>query len=148
MLNDTHYNEGKDTTVATTGDRIRLRVAFEEKLAVEPTVEVIGEDGTVTEVSCTYREQTSKPENNYYMYMADFTLTDEMNLPEGPIQVRISGYADAAGNVGEVVTEINEEAYPGVVYDTVAPELAAMGIFNWTMIIMVEILHLQQEMNI
>ena len=132
MLNDTHYNEGKDTTVATTGDRIRLRVAFEEKLAVEPTVEVIGEDGTVTEVSCTYREQTSKPENNYYMYMADFTLTDEMNLPEGPIQVRIFGYADAAGNVGEVVTEINEEAYPGVVYDTVAPELAAMGIFNWT----------------
>lgn len=132
MLNDTHYNEGKDTTVATTGDRIRLRVAFEEKLAVEPTVEVIGEDGTVTEVSCTYREQTSKPENNYYMYMADFTLTDEMNLPERPIQVRISGYADAAGNVGEVVTEINEEAYPGVVYDTVAPELAAMGIFNWT----------------
>lgn len=132
MLNDTHYNEGKDTTVATTGDIIRLRVAFEEKLAVEPTVEVIGEDGTVTEVSCTYREQTSKPENNYYMYMADFTLTDEMNLPEGPIQVRISGYADAAGNVGEVVTEINEEAYPGVVYDTVAPELAAMGIFNWT----------------
>ena len=132
MLNDTHLNEGKDTTVATTGDRIRLRVAFEEKLAVEPTVEVIGEDGTVTEVSCTYREQTSKPENNYYMYMADFTLTDEMNLPEGPIQVRISGYADAAGNVGEVVTEINEEAYPGVVYDTVAPELAAMGIFNWT----------------
>ena len=132
MLNDTHYNEGKDTTVATTGDRIRLRVAFEEKLAVEPTVEVIGEDGTVTEVSCTYREQTSKPENNYYMYMADFTLTEEMNLPEGPIQVRISGYADAAGNVGEVVTEINEEAYPGVVYDTVAPKLSAMGIFNWT----------------
>ena len=132
MLNDTHYNEGKDTTVATTGDRIRLRVAFEEKLAVEPKVEVIGEEGTVTEVSCTYREQTSNPENNYYMYMADFTLTEKMNLPEGPIQVRISGYADAAGNVGEVVTEINEEAYPGVVYDTVAPELAAMGIFNWT----------------
>ena len=132
MLNDTHYNEGKDTTVATTGDRIRLRVAFEEKLAVEPTVEVIGEDEIITEVNCTYREQSSNPENNYYMYMADFTLTDEMNLPEGPIQVRISGYADAAGNVGEVVTEINEEAYPGVVYDTVAPELAAMGIFNWT----------------
>ena len=132
MLNDTHLNEGKDTTVATTGDRIRLRVAFEEKLAVEPTVEVIGEDGTVTEVSCTYREQSSNPENNYYMYMADFTLTEKMNLPEGPIQVRISGYADAAGNVGEVVTEINEEAYPGVVYDTVAPKLAAMGIFNWT----------------
>ena len=132
MLNDTHYNEGKDTTVATTGDRIRLRVAFEEKLAVEPTVEVIGEDGIITEVSCTYREQSSNPENNYYMYMADFTLTDEMNLPEGPIQVRISGYADAAGNVGEVVTEINEEAYPGVVYDTVAPKLSAMGIFNWT----------------
>lgn len=132
MLNDTHYNEGKDTTVATTGDRIRLRVAFEEKLAVEPTVEVIGEDGIITEVNCTYREQSSNPENNYYMYMADFTLTEKMNLPEGPIQVRISGYADAAGNVGEVVTEINEEAYPGVVYDTVAPKLSAMGIFNWT----------------
>ena len=132
MLNDTHYNEGKDTTVATTGDRIRLRVAFEEKLAVEPKVEVIGKDGNVKEVSCTYRDSSSNPENNYYMYMADFTLTDEMNLPEGPIQVRISGYADAAGNVGEVVTEINEEAYPGVVYDTVAPKLSAMGIFNWT----------------
>lgn len=51
MLNDTHYNEGKDTTVATTGDRIRLRVAFEEKLAVAPTREysnimVNGDDST------------------------------------------------------------------------------------------------------
>ena len=36
ILNDTHYNEGKDVTVATTGDRIRLRVAFKEMLAVNP----------------------------------------------------------------------------------------------------------------
>lgn len=68
------------------------------------------------------------------MYMADFTITEAMDLPEGEIQFRITGYADAAGNVGDELTqeEITETAYPGVVYDTVAPEYSAMGIFNWT----------------
>ncbi len=133
MLNDTHYNEGKDITVATTGDRIRLRVAFKEMLAVNPKVEIIGENG-VTEVECTYREQTSNPSANYYMYMADFTITENMDLPEGEIQFKITEYADAAGNVGKELTQelITETAYPGVVYDTVAPEYSAMGIFNWT----------------
>lgn len=133
ILNDTHYNEGKDVTVATTGDRIRLRVAFKEMLAVNPKVEIIGENG-VTEVECTYREQSSNPSANYYMYMSDFTITEAMDLPEGEIQFKITGYADAAGNVGKELTQelITETAYPGVVYDTEAPELAAMGIFNWT----------------
>ncbi len=133
MLNDTHYNEGKDITVATTGDRIRLRVAFKEMLAVNPKVEIIGENG-VTEVECTYREQTSNPSADYYMYMSDFTITEAMDLPEGEIQFIITGYADAAGNVGDEITQeqITETAYPGVVYDTVAPEYSAMGIFNWT----------------
>ena len=133
ILNDTHYNEGKDVTVATTGDRIRLRVAFKEMLAVNPKVEIIGENG-VTEVECTYREQSSNPSANYYMYMSDFTITEAMDLPEGEIQFKITGYADAAGNVGKELTQelITETAYPGVVYDTVAPKLAAMGIFNWT----------------
>lgn len=133
ILNDTHYNEGKDVTVATTGDRIRLRVAFKEMLAVNPKVEIIGENG-VTEVECTYREQSSNPSANYYMYMSDFTITEAMDLPEGEIQFKITGYADAAGNVGKELTQelITETAYPGVVYDTEAPKLAAMGIFNWT----------------
>ena len=131
MLNDTHYNEGKDITVATTGDRIRLRVAFKEMLAVNPKVEIIGENG-VTEVECTYREQTSNPSANYYMYMADFTITEAMDLPEGKIQFKITEYADAAGNVGDELTQeqITETAYPGVVYDTVAPVYTDLGIFN------------------
>ena len=130
ILNDTHYGTKEDLTVATTGDRIRLRVSFQEMLAVEPTVEIIGKDGTTTKVACTYREQTSG--ENYFMYMADFVITEEMKLPEGEIQFRISGYADEAGNVGEVITEedINEKAYPGVVYDTTAPKATKVQLWD------------------
>ena len=130
ILNDTHYGTKEDLTVATTGDRIRLRVSFQEMLAVEPTVEIIGKDGTTTKVACTYREQSSG--ENYFMYMADFVITEEMKLPEGEIQFRISGYADEAGNVGEVITEedINEKAYPGVVYDTTAPKATKVQLWD------------------
>ena len=130
ILNDTHYGTKEDLTVATTGDRIRLRVSFQEMLAVEPTVEIIGKDGTTIKVACTYREQSSG--ENYFMYMADFVITEEMKLPEGEIQFRISGYADEAGNVGEVITEedINEKAYPGVVYDTTAPKATKVQLWD------------------
>ena len=129
IWNDTHYNSGEDVTVATTNEAIRLRIDFDEKLATEPKVKILGTD---LELDCTFRPQSSSDTN--FVYMADFKITEDMNLPEGEIQFEISGYADAAGNVGTTLTnaDINWARFPKVVYDKTAPEYSAMGIFNWT----------------
>ena len=129
IWNDTHYNSGEDVTVATINEAIRLRIDFDEKLATEPKVKILGTD---LELDCTFRPQSSSDTN--FVYMADFKITEDMNLPEGEIQFEISGYADAAGNVGTTLTnaDINWARFPKVVYDKTAPEYSAMGIFNWT----------------
>ena len=129
IWNDTHYNSGEDVTVATTTEAIRLRIDFEEKLATEPKVKILGTD---LELDCTFRPQSSSDTN--FVYMADFKITEDMNLPEGEIQFEISGYADEVGNVGTTLTnaDINWARFPKVVYDKTAPEYSAMGIFNWT----------------
>ena len=131
IFNDTHYNNGGDVTVATTGDSIRVYLGFKEKLAVEPTVRILGTD-TVTELACTFRPDSSNETS--FVYMTDFKITDEMNLPEGEVQFEIVGYKDEAGNEGTTLVnkDLNWEKFPKVVYDTVAPEYKAMGIFNWT----------------
>ena len=129
IWNDTHYNSGEDVTIATTTEAIRLRIDFEEKLATEPKVKILGTD---LELDCTFRPQSSSDTN--FVYMADFKITEDMNLPEGEVQFEISRYADAAGNVGTTLTnkDINWTRFPKVVYETTAPEYRAMGIFNWT----------------
>ena len=131
LHNDTHYNNGGDVTVANTGDSIRLQVHFTEKLATEPTLVIKGTNKT-TEFTCTFRPDSSS--DTTFVYMADFRITEEMNLPQGDIQFEIYGYADEAGNVGDTLTNenINWSRFPKVEYDTIAPVYNNMGIFNWT----------------
>ena len=122
LHNDTHYNNGGDITVAANGDYIRFGVHFAEKLAVEPTIVLVG-DGEKEKLTftMTYREDSSS--DTEFVYMADVQLTEEMKLPQGEINFEVSGYADAAGNVGETLTfeDVNHSKYNKVIYDTVAP---------------------------
>ena len=103
LHNDTHYNNGGDKTVAANGDYIRFGVHFAEKLAVEPTIVLVG-DGEKEKLTftMTYREDSSS--DTEFVYMADVQLTEEMKLPQGEINFEVSGYADAAGNVGATLT--------------------------------------------
>lgn len=122
LHNDTHYNNGGDITVAANGDYIRFGIHFDEKLAVEPTIVLVG-DGEKEKLTftMTFREDSSS--DTEFVYMADVQLTEEMKLPQGEINFEVSGYADAAGNVGETLTfeDVNHSKYNKVIYDTVAP---------------------------
>ena len=107
--------------VAKAGDIVRVIVQFNENLATLPTLKVNG-----TEVG------VMKYDSNMQSYTYDYKVTE--NDVNGVMQIEISNYADAAGNVGVTLTndDINHETQNQVVIDTVAPEYAAMGIFNWT----------------
>ena len=107
--------------VAKAGDIVRVIVQFNENLATLPTLKVNG-----TEVG------VMKYDSNMQSYTYDYKVTE--NDVNGVMQIEISNYADAAGNVGVTLTndDINHETQNQVVIDTVAPEYNAMGIFNWT----------------
>ncbi len=107
--------------VAKAGDIVRVIVQFNENLATLPTLKVNG-----TEVG------VMKYDSNMQSYTYDYKVTE--NDVNGVMQIEISNYADAAGNVGVKLTneDINHATQNQVVIDTVAPEYAAMGIFNWT----------------
>ena len=107
--------------VAKAGDIVRVIVQFNENLATLPTLKVNG-----TEVG------VMKYDSNMQSYTYDYKVTE--NDVNGVMQIEISNYADAAGNVGVTLTneDINHDTQNQVVIDTVAPEYAAMGIFNWT----------------
>ncbi|HIQ64441.1 MAG TPA: hypothetical protein IAC85_01755, partial [Candidatus Faecenecus gallistercoris] len=107
--------------VAKAGDIVRVIVQFNENLATLPTLKVNG-----TEVG------VMKYDSNMQSYTYDYKVTG--NDVNGVMQIEISNYADAAGNVGVTLTnkDINHDTQNQVVIDTVAPEYAAMGIFNWT----------------
>lgn len=107
--------------VAKAGDFVRVIVQFNENLATLPTLKVNG-----TEVG------VMKYDSNMQSYTYDYKVTE--NDVNGIMQIEISNYADAAGNVGDTLTnkDINHDTQNQVVIDTVAPEYAAMGIFNWT----------------
>lgn len=107
--------------VAKAGDIVRVIVQFNENLATLPTLKVNG-----TEVG------VMKYDSNMQSYTYDYKVTE--NDVNGIMQIEISNYADAAGNVGVTLTneDINHATQNQVVIDTVAPEYAAMGIFNWT----------------
>ena len=107
--------------VAKAGDIVRVIVQFNENLATLPTLKVNG-----TEVG------VMKYDSNMQSYTYDYKVTE--NDVNGVMKIEISNYADAAGNVGVTLTnkDINHDTQNQVVIDTVAPEYAAMGIFNWT----------------
>ena len=127
ILNVTHYIENndqganEDITLATTGDSVRILISFEEKLAVEPKVKINNNDKLVYDM--TFREASSS--DTLFYYMADFEITEDMNLPEDEITFEIYGYEDIAKNEGKTLdnSNINRSEYEKVVYDKTAPEV-------------------------
>src|SRR5699024_6516213 len=111
----------EDITLATTGDSVRILISFEEKLAVEPKVKINNNDKLLYDM--TYREASSS--DTLFYYMADFEITDDMNLPEDEITFEIYGYEDIAKNEGKTLdnSNINRSEYEKVVYDKTAPEV-------------------------
>ena len=129
ITNITHYyEEGSDITVAGTGDQIRVLVLFEEELATEPKVDILDAEGNVLKtVNCDFSQQTTDSVK-MYSYLGNFTIDEEMNLPEGEIQFVVYGYADIAGNEGIRLdnSNVNYDPYLKVVYDKTAPEYKSM----------------------
>ena len=116
LVNITHYIEdskGDNLFVANVGDTLRVMISFDELLEVNPTVTL----GGVT------KEMHFDDEWADYSYWADIKITEDMNLTDGNIDFVISGYADAAGNVGVDLTSSNikNSSYTGVKLDTTAP---------------------------
>ena len=137
ILNNTHYNENytitdesqkKDLKYATTNDQIRIRVSFKEKLSVAPKLKV---GDKVISWGLPFSQPSTDASGRYY-YLTDIDLTEDMlegmNLVDGaPIPIEVYDYEDAAGNVGETITNIGEESgiqnteYTEVIYDVTAP---------------------------
>lgn len=105
--------------VAKAGDIVRVIVQFNENLATLPTLKVNG-----TEVG------VMKYDSNMQSYTYDYKVTE--NDVNGVMQIEISNYADAAGNVGDTLTneDINHDTQNQVVIDTVAPEYEQLGIVD------------------
>ena len=122
LVNITHYIEdskGDNLFVANVGDTLRVMISFDELLEVNPTVTL----GGVT------KEMHFDDAWTDYSYWADIKITEDMNLTDGNIDFVISGYADAAGNVGVDLTssDIKNSSYTGVELDTTAPKLTLVG---------------------
>ena len=89
-----------------------------------PKIRVLGADNKVVkEVNMIDAYLTSESMNTN-AYSGQFTITEDMNLPEGEIKFEVYGYEDAAGNVGKTLTNADLK-YPGidqgVEYDKTAP---------------------------
>lgn len=145
IFNNTHYNENynitdeskkKDLNYATTGDKIRIRISFEEKLAVAPKLKIGDKE---IPWGLPFSQPTTDTSGGNYYYLTDIDLTEEMldgmNLKDGaPIPIEVYGYEDAAGNVGDKITNIGENSgirndgeFTEVVYDISAPVILREG---------------------
>lgn len=98
ILNVTHLrlnNKGANEAlnVANVGDQVRVLVRFDEELTTLPTLVIGG----------TSAQMTLMKSSAEYTYSADITLTADMFDEDGLIDFQISGYADAVGNIGDVL---------------------------------------------
>ena len=118
ILNKDNYPNKGSLEYAKTGNNVRVLVSFKEKLSVEPTVTINGK-----EFKATFRPQSSS--DTMFFYMVDHKITEEDNFVEGELQIKVYGYADKAGNVGEELTNSNitYKKYPRVIYDKTAPKV-------------------------
>lgn len=120
ILNVDHLRNDEDITVAKYGDEIRVLFHFTEELAVNPKM-------TIGESKKVYELELNEDYDNFkeYTYVADITLTEDMNFADGALVYTIYGYADAAGNVGKTIKSTDEiktyTKYPGVEIDNTAP---------------------------
>lgn len=126
ILNVDHLRNDEDITVAKYGDEIRVLFHFTEELAVNPKM-------TIGESKKVYELELNEDYDNFkeYTYVADITLTEDMNLTDGALVYTIYGYADAAGNVGKTIKSTDEiktyTKYPGVEIDNAAPNIELVG---------------------
>lgn len=109
ILNLDNFGTG-NVSYAKIGDTVRVRVYFNELLAVEPTITIGGQTYTATLRTGSYSQTYG---NAYY---ADIKLTEDMNLSLGKLEFTVSNYQDKAGNVGEIQNQdsTNENAYKEV----------------------------------
>ena len=114
---------GQSNKYATFGNRIRLFISFPEMLAINPKVDIYGENGVTTTKELEYSEAAK-------FYFVEFDTTEELKLPQGKISYKVYGYEDIAGNVGKDLTEkdTTDIRYPEVIYDSVAPKYIKLGI--------------------
>ena len=78
-----------------------------------PKIRILGADNKVVkEVNMIDAYLTSESMNTN-AYSGQFTITEDMNLPEGEIKFEVYGYEDAAGNVGTTLTNTDLK-YPGI----------------------------------
>lgn len=127
-LNNADENANESLTVANIGDEIRVLVRFDEELALVPRLQV-GNDKELYLMKLTTNSAN-------YTYYADVELTAEMFDEDGQINFQISGYADAVGNVGEVLDASDikgYEDYSGVTLDTTKPLMTINGESNITL---------------
>ncbi len=127
ILNVDHLRSGEDVTVINLGEEIRVLFNFSEILGVNPKM-TIGESKTI------YELKLAEDYDNFakYTYVADIKINEDMNLANGDLVYTIFGYADAAGNVGKTIYSTDSDIkvysqYPGVKYDTAAPNIELIG---------------------
>ena len=101
ILGGTLVKEDNFTHYANNGDIIYVNVQFYEKLAVKPTITL--NDKVQTKIGTIKYDETSK----VWIYSSSYKLTEGDGLENGEIQVKVSGYADYAGNVGATLTNDN-----------------------------------------
>lgn len=131
ILNVTHLrlnNDGANESlnVANVGDQVRVLIRFDEELTTLPTLVIGG-----TSVQMTLMKSSAE-----YTYSADITLTADMFDEDCLIDFQISGYADAAGNIGDVLNASHIKGYAdyaGVKFDTTKPLMTINGESNITL---------------
>ena len=101
ILGGTLVKEDNFTHYANNGDIIYVNVQFYEKLAVKPTITL--NDKVQTKIGTIKYDEASK----VWIYSSSYKLTEGDGLENGEIQVKVSGYADYAGNVGATLTNEN-----------------------------------------
>ena len=94
-----HKENGKNVRYAKVGTEVYVYTTFNEKLAVVPTVTL---NGVVSKTSYLAKEDVDS-----YIYAAKFVIKENDGLVNGKLSVTVNGYADAAGNVGEELSDIN-----------------------------------------
>lgn len=104
---------------------------YDEKLTVEPKLKILDANGNIIKdnIECKYSDLTSTNMKTN-AYLANFYITEDMNLPEGEIKFELYGYMDIAGNTGDTLKneQINYEPYLKVVYDKTPPVKTNLGI--------------------
>ena len=113
------------TYYATYGDTIYAYVSFNDELAVAPTIEFVV-DGKAF-AATTKREETPNKDGKY-IYYAYYEITEDTDMPDGEVTMKVTNIKDKAGNT---YADITEPTNGHVVYkDTTKPAKAWLYVLN------------------